>query len=290
MAQERRPSRDPRRRAGTRASAAASAARSRRAGWSCRSPRRRGPGSLDGGSWRPASRAGGRARASRRAAADAGPSLAGSGTRSFGRQRLHGYERAAAVVPVRRRPAPSLRPMTTGRAGWSGARTIRTGSNGVSTVRFGSGHMRASWPRRSSADSAATPTRVRGGRRPGQPSYSKPILTSTWYSTISPSADDGGRLHDLDRTMLRTVFEAVATAWRAASLHELRARADHLADDDDAHGALLLTLDWPPHDDTRPTRFRAGLVAAQGIRRVRRTTVAGSESVPARTLSKQELQ
>ncbi|HET7691850.1 MAG TPA: hypothetical protein VFM44_02045, partial [Gemmatimonadota bacterium] len=52
------------------------------------------------------------------------------------------------------------------------------------------------------------------------PSYSKPIFSSTWYSTISPSS-----IRALDLTtsmvrMLRTVYEAVATAWRAASLHE----------------------------------------------------------------------
>jgi hypothetical protein len=50
------------------------------------------------------------------------------------------------------------------------------------------------------------------------------------------------------------------------------------------------------HHDTRPTRFRAGLVAAQGIRRLgapRRPigyTDAVAVSVPARTLSKHVLQ
>ena len=51
--------------------------------------RRRGPGSRGGGSWRPANRGADRAPASRRAAADAGPSRVGSGSRSFRRQRLH---------------------------------------------------------------------------------------------------------------------------------------------------------------------------------------------------------
>src|SRR3990170_2838862 len=54
-----------------------------------------------------------------------------------------------------------------------------------------------------------------------QPSYSKPILTSTRYSTISPSATMALDLTTSIVWMLRTVFDAVATAWRAASLQEL---------------------------------------------------------------------
>jgi hypothetical protein len=49
-----------------------------------------------------------------------------------------------------------------------------------------------------------------GSRR--QPSYSKPILTSTRYSTISPSATTALDFTTSTVWMLRTVFEAVATA------------------------------------------------------------------------------
>ena len=52
--------------------------------------------------------------------------------------------------------------------------------------------------------------------------------------------------------MLRTVREAVATAWRAASLHELRARADHLPDDDHAHRLVLLCGRRPADRRGRP--------------------------------------
>src|ERR671910_2398976 len=53
-----------------------------------------------------------------------------------------------------------------------------------------------------------------------QPSYSKPILTSTRYSTISPSVTTALDFTTSTVWMLRTVFDAVATAWRAASLHD----------------------------------------------------------------------
>jgi hypothetical protein len=46
-------------------------------------------------------------------------------------------------------------------------------------------------------------------------------LTSTWYSTISPSRTTAVDFTTSTETMLRTVLEAVATAWRAASLQEL---------------------------------------------------------------------
>src|SRR4249919_2150983 len=97
------------------------------------------------------------------------------------------------------------------------------------------------------------------------PSYSKPILTSTRYSTISPSSTIA---HDFTTStvwMLRTVFDAVATAWRAASLHD-RGLVPTIS-------RMMMTPIDPSshrsgsHDDTRPTRFRAGLVAAQEIRR-----------------------
>src|SRR3954454_11187698 len=98
-----------------------------------------------------------------------------------------------------------------------------------------------------------------------QPSYSKPILTSTRYSTISPSSTVA---HDFTTStvwMFLTVFDAVVTAWRAASLHE-RGLVPTIS-------RMMMTPIGPPprtagpHDDTRPTRFRAGLVAAQEIRR-----------------------
>src|SRR4051794_24054952 len=54
-----------------------------------------------------------------------------------------------------------------------------------------------------------------------QPSYSKPILTSTRYSTISPSRTTAVDFTTSTVCMLRTVFDAVATACRAASLHDL---------------------------------------------------------------------
>src|SRR5215218_9291517 len=55
---------------------------------------------------------------------------------------------------------------------------------------------------------------------PRQPSYSNPILSSTWYSTISPSSIFAVDFTTSIVRMLRTVFEAVATAWRAASDHD----------------------------------------------------------------------
>src|SRR6478672_13800784 len=103
-----------------------------------------------------------------------------------------------------------------------------------------------------------------------QPSYSKPILTSTRYSTISPSATIAVDFTTSTVWMLRTVRDAVATAWRAASLHD-RGLVPTIS-------LMMMTPTDPPpaangihrpsvHDDTRPARFRTGLVAAQGIRR-----------------------
>ena len=64
--------------------------------------------------------------------------------------------------------------------------------------------------------------------------------------------------------------QAVATAWRAASLHD-RGLVPTIS------RMMMTPTDPPPvehrlhrpsvHDDTRPARFRTGLVAAQGIRR-----------------------
>src|SRR5678815_381096 len=54
----------------------------------------------------------------------------------------------------------------------------------------------------------------------GQPSYSKPILRSTWYSTISPPSTTADDFTTSIVLMFRTVREAVATAWRAASDHD----------------------------------------------------------------------
>src|SRR5215203_1269918 len=45
-----------------------------------------------------------------------------------------------------------------------------------------------------------------------QPSYSNPILSSTWYSTISPSSIFAVDFTTSIVRMLRTVFDAVATA------------------------------------------------------------------------------
>src|SRR6187397_1750560 len=78
--------------------------------------------------------------------------------------------------------------------------------------------------------------------------------------------DDRGRLHDLYRHDVADGLRCGRDGLARGVAPRARARADHLADDDDAHGCLLLTLDSVAHDDTRPTRFRAGLVAAQEIR------------------------
>jgi len=60
----------------------------------------------------------------------------------------------------------------------------------------------------------------------GQPSYSKPILTSTRYSTISPSATMAVDFTTSTVWMLRTVREAVATeAAVRGQLAELGRRA-----------------------------------------------------------------
>src|SRR5450756_2178096 len=53
------------------------------------------------------------------------------------------------------------------------------------------------------------------------PSYSKPILRSTRYSTISPFSTPAVDLTTSIVRMFRTVRDAVATACRAASLHEV---------------------------------------------------------------------
>src|SRR6188508_761527 len=79
-------------------------------------------------------------------------------------------------------------------------------------------------------------------------------------------ADDRGRLHDLDRHDVADGLRCGRDGLASGVAPRAGARADHLADDDDAHGCLLLTLDSVAHDDTRPTRFWAGLVAAQEIR------------------------
>ena len=58
-------------------------------------------------------------------------------------------------------------------------------------------------PRLNGRLSAAATRRLaaqgRAARGRCQPSYSKPILSSTWYSTISPSSTRARGLHDLDR-------------------------------------------------------------------------------------------
>src|SRR2546430_1176212 len=53
-----------------------------------------------------------------------------------------------------------------------------------------------------------------------QPSYSKPIFRSTRYSTISPPETSAVDFTTSIVRMFRTVLLAVATACRAASLHE----------------------------------------------------------------------
>ena len=115
-----------------------------------------------------------------------------------------------------------------------------------------------------------------------QPSYSNPILSSTWYSTISPSSIRAVDFTTSIVRMLRTVFEAVATAWRAASRPRLGARPHHLADDDHAHGQSSFGFDpasiWQPGIETRrrcPT--------ARPVVRAYAVTIAS-----ALTLSKQE--
>src|SRR5207247_10930 len=63
----------------------------------------------------------------------------------------------------------------------------------------------------------AHPAITRSAR--AQPSYSKPILISTRYSTISPSSTFALDFTTSTVLMLRTVREAVWTAWRAAAAH-----------------------------------------------------------------------
>ena len=80
-------------------------------------------------------------------------------------------------------------------------------------------------PASSATPASATPRRADRRRRLAairlrQPSYSKPILTSTRYSTISPSSTTALDFTTSTVWMLRTVFEAVATAYAAASLHD----------------------------------------------------------------------
>src|SRR5436190_8130664 len=53
-----------------------------------------------------------------------------------------------------------------------------------------------------------------------QPSYSKLILRSIRYSVISPPSTTADDFTTSIVLMLRTVREAVATAWRAASDHD----------------------------------------------------------------------
>src|SRR6188768_3935530 len=79
-------------------------------------------------------------------------------------------------------------------------------------------------------------------------------------------ADDRGRLHDLDRDAVADGLRCGRDGLARGVAPRAGAGAYHLTDDDDAHGCLLLTLDSVVHDDTRPARFRVGLVAAQEIR------------------------
>ncbi len=60
-----------------------------------------------------------------------------------------------------------------------------------------------------------------GRSTPGYPSYSKPILSSTRYSTISPFSTTAVDSTTSTVLMFRTVRDAVATARRAASLQEV---------------------------------------------------------------------
>ena len=77
--------------------------------------------------------------------------------------------------------------------------------------------------------------------------------------------------------MLRTVFDAVVTAWRAASLHDLGLvpTISRMMMTPTAASSILMD----GHHDTRPTRFRAGLVAAQEIRRRRSGALDGHRLV-----------
>ena len=80
---------------------------------------------------------------------------------------------------------------------------------GSRSARRASSAMRAS----ASPRPADSRTRAESSRDPpSQPSYSKPILTSTRYSTISPSSTTALDFTTSTVWMLRTVFEAVATA------------------------------------------------------------------------------
>ena len=77
------------------------------------------------------------------------------------------------------------------------------------------------------------------GRQPDAgPSYSKPIFSSTWYSTISPSWTTAVDFTTSTVWMLRTVFDAGRDRLARGVAPRLRARADHLPDDDDAHRVL----------------------------------------------------
>src|SRR4029077_15342360 len=131
----------------------------------------------------------------------------------------------------------------------------------------------------------------------GQPSYSKPILSSTRYSTISLSSTIALDFTTSTVRMLRTVFEAVATATRAASDHER---------------GLVPTISRMMITPLRPSRMPRSM-APGGTRRAApssplegepglRPAGSSDESVPrddqagaapavaARTLSKHELQ
>src|SRR5690242_20052183 len=87
--------------------------------------------------------------------------------------------------------------------------------------------------------------RLRAGVGPrDQPSYSNPIFSSTRYSTISPSSIRAVDFTTSIVRMLRTVFEAVATAWRAASDHDLGL--------DPTISRMMITPTAPPRASVEP--------------------------------------
>ena len=236
VAQERRSSRGRRRRADTRASGAGSAARSRRAAWSCRSPASARTRTTR--SWilarEPIEQAVPRQRlvAQRRTLDLRG--LDRVPVHSVA-ERLHVRQRGRRADPGRRRPAATIRSPGVARGGSGGANDT-DGSTDVSTVASGAGHGRHGG--RAALIRRLALRRRRSARSRAQPSYSKPILTSTRYSTISPSSTTA-----VDFTTstsgccdgLRCGRDGLA----GGVAPRLRARADHLADDDDAHGCLL---------------------------------------------------
>ena len=156
-------------------------------------------------------------------------------------ERLHVRTGRGRVDPGRRRPAPT-RPLLRRERAECGRRERYGLAERSVNGGFGSGHAPPSWPAALTPRLAAT----RRGAAPVQPSYSKPILTSTRYSTISPSRTTAVDFttstgHDVAHG-LRRGGDGLA----GGVAPRFGARADHLADDDDAHGCLLLTLDWPP--------------------------------------------